>query len=106
MNRLLFLFPVPSYIDQALHHIVIEALLPNLTSAAVCSELGSDSRRLGKKNYFKCSPGTIGSTVRIRKTEKTPSTLVLCEVEVYGGKPIFCLFNVNKLALILDGNIV
>ena len=97
---------LPCYADEALHHIVIEALLPHSTSAAVCSELGSDSRRLGKKNYFKCSPGTIGSTVRIRKTEKTPSILVVCEVEVYGGKTIFCFSNLNKLKIILGGNIV
>ena len=85
---------------------MIEALLPHSTSAAVCSELRSEYRRFGGKNKFRCSPGTIGSTVRIRKTEKTPSTLVVCEVEVYGGKTMFCLANVNKLGLVFGGIIV
>jgi len=37
------------------------------------------------KRYIRCYPGTVGRIVRIRSFE-THGTLMLCEVEVYGGK--------------------
>ena len=74
-----------SFKGDDLHGFVIEALLPPMSSAALCAEVGP-ALKTGEKKPIKCYPGTIGRIVRIRMTGTKPGTLTLCEVEVHGSK--------------------
>jgi len=79
-----------------LRNYLVEALLPPLSSAALCADMGSVPKGNSLKRTITCQPGTIGRLVRIKIPEL--SQLVLCEVEVYGGKNQFNVKD-NKIAV-------
>ena len=74
-------------IADAQHDFVIEGLTPNSSSTSVCEEIGSTLDTY-EKRPIACRPGTVGSIVRIRLTGTKRRPLALCDVEVYGGKPL------------------
>ena len=73
-------------IGELLRNYVVEALLPPLSSAALCAKVGGKIYDAKAKRYVRCNQGTVGRIVRIRSEDWHKGTLMLCEVEVYGGK--------------------
>ena len=87
------MFVVTCRIGEELRNYVVEALLPPLSSAALCSKQGSRLYKSNGNRLIVCNPGTVGRIVRIRSLDKTTGSLTLCEVEVYTGMHKFHIYD-------------
>ena len=94
------MFVVTCRIGEELRNYVVEAILPPLSSAALCSQQGSRLYKANGNRKIVCHPGTVGRIVRIRSLDKTTGTLTLCEVKVYTGMHKFHIYD-NKMGNLL-----
>ena len=94
------MFVVICRTGEELRNYVVEALLPPLSSAALCSKRGSGLVKPNGNIIVECNPGTVGRIVRIRSIDNTAGTLTLCEVEVYSGMHKFNIYG-NEMGNLL-----